>query len=171
MSGFTADQLRAMLAEEEALEAQSAATYGEFGRDERPVPTVEPESVEDENFAVLEAGKPEKPAGMPLALPLHAIPRRQRAEAVTRLRTCFDSLKAARAALNDNSLSNTERYAQAQIAYADVEDLLVSVAAPGHHTDQMRAWLGSVEDEVLIAALAWYSATHTPGEASGSQSS
>lgn len=111
-----------------------------------------------------------KPEGLPGLWPLHAMPRRRRAEAVRQMAVVTEKFSKLSDEQPDENgeieldMSKVGVMADAIEVMADIEDYLVAVAQPGHE-DQVKEWALAADDSALMAAFGWYVRTFQPGEA------
>lgn len=111
-----------------------------------------------------------KPEGLPGLWPLHAMPRRKRAEAVRQMADVTERFaKLSDEEPDENGeieldMSKVAVMADAIEVMADIEEYLATVAQPGHE-DEVKEWAAAASDTDLMAAFGWYVRTFQPGEA------
>lgn len=133
------------------------------------------EEADASNPAVAEAEAilRERPEGMPGVYPLHALPRRKRADVELRLADCVDALDQVRKdqeALQESDQAGMLRlHAKTQAAVQDIAEALALGAVGPDAEKALLEWAEKADEATVLQGFAWYMGTLQPGEAGGSQ--
>lgn len=112
-----------------------------------------------------------KPAGSPGLWPLFKLPRRTRADVLRKFRDLQareDVFERFKGHEGDEQSVDMNDAADLYDVLADIEEILVAVAAPGA---DVAAWAAKASDEDIMHLFNWYAEQLQPGEAPASPTS